>query len=472
MPATSEIHENGVVEETYTNGDGTEKIAAAMEVTPEKIENGAEKAAPQMIEIPTAKLQEIVMTDFIRESLDKVALSEGFHDYDINLDHGSSIGDGFVGIMLKAEIKEKDNSKKINVLAKIPPQNKARREAFKSMLLFEREIYMYTVYLPALVQFQQEHKISENAGFFNFPKVFYAENNPEKDDAILIMEDLRDRGYRMWSKYQPINFEHAKLLINSLGRLHGLSHALKAKRPELFEEFKKIDDLFFKMSLNDMEFFKYMEANVLNAINTLDEGDKDRERAMKLLNNLMEQVYKCVDPLYAEPYAVVTHGDCWMNNYLYHYDSRGAPESIVLIDWQISRYCSPVIDLVYFMFICSDQGLRVKHWDELLGIYHRSMRELLEQVGVDSMAQFPITALMRHLKKFGKFGVVMAIFVVPMLQMKGEDLPDMDFMAENMKDLDPAVMEEMMKKFANQQAPGVNIRLRDVVKDAIKYNYI
>jgi thiamine kinase-like enzyme len=249
---------------------------------------------------------------------------------------------------------------------------------------------------------------------------------------------------------------------------------MKIKSPKTFEKFKELDDLFLKMGAEsgNMEFDKYMEMSLLSAVETLDPNDvKRRQKGMKLLDGLKEQIRECVDPSNAEPFSVVNHGDCWTNNFLYNYGERGGPEGIALIDWQISRYCSPVIDLVYFLFICTDRALRVKHWDELINVYHRSLREIVEQVEEDIMTQLPITLLLRQLKTFGKFGVVMGALVMPMLQVKNEELMDLDVMAEKMKNMDPKEMEEMHKKFEEQRS-GSSARLREIVEDAIQYGYL
>jgi thiamine kinase-like enzyme len=427
------------------------------------------------LEIPFAKQQQLddVVTDYVRESLDKVAAAEGFQNYDVIFDHGSSIGDGFVGIILRVTINEKgDSDKFLNVLAKIPP-GKTRREAMKVMPLFDREVMIYNVLLPQFVEMQREKKISEADGFYNFPKVYFAEYDKEKDDGIIVMEDLRDSGYRMWSKFKPVNFEHAKLLMISLGRLHALSFAMRAKAPEKFEPFKDLND-YFSENFADETFKGFMQGSMMRALETLDPNDhKKREKVLKLAETLVESVKMASTRELFEPYGVVTHGDCWVNNYLYHYTKRGAPDHIVLIDWQIARYCSPVVDLVYFLFICTDEQMRKKHYDELLNIYHRSLKDLLDHLGGDTQTQFPLTTFLRHLKRFGKFGVIMSTFIMPMLQTKSEDLPDMDFMAEQMKNEDPAVMEEMMKQFTQSSgADAFTERMRGVLNDAIRYGYM
>lgn len=87
------------------------------------------------------------------------------------------------------------------------------------------------------------------------------------------------------------------------------------------------------------------------------------------------------------------------------------------------------------------------------------------------MKQFPFTALLRHLRRFGKFGIVMAAFIVPMVATKKEDLPDMDFLAENMEKKDPEIIEAFLNQMRKQDVI-VGARMRDVIYDAIQYGYL
>lgn len=154
---------------------------------------------------------------------------------------------------------------------------------------------------------------------------------------------------------------------------------------------------------------------------------------------------------------------------MYQY-KRGKPDKIVLLDWQVSRYCSPVLDLVYFFFTCTDSEMREKHYDELLNLYHHSLKATLDHLGGDTATQFPFTAFLRHLKQYGKFGVIMASFLVPMLSIKNDELVDMDFAAENTQKNDPAMMEEMMKHFTG--ASSCEARLRGAFLDAMRFRYL
>lgn len=115
--------------------------------------------------------------------------------------------------------------------------------------------------------------------------------------------------------------------------------------------------------------------------------------------------------------------------------------------------------------------MRAKHYDELLSTYHKSLKDLLDHLGGDSR-QFPFTALLRQLKKFGKYGIILASFLVSMLNTSSEDLPDMDFMAENIKNPDPELMDEMMKMFASKNDAAYRARMRGNVDDAFRFGYL
>lgn len=445
-------------EENGTEANGSEAVAAS--------------EAPAKFVVPLAKQNEINVTPYMRSSIERVAVAEGFVDYDINVIHGSGIGDGFVGLVFKAMIQEKGNSdKKLTVVVKTPPDNLARRNSFGSMELFDREVKIYADVLPAFMKFQEEKNIKPGLGFFEVPKCYLAEYDLEKDDAIIIMEDLRERGHKMWNKHVPMNFEHTKLIFAALGRLHALSFAMKVQRPEIFEPFKALKDIMVS-KVTDPNFKTMFEGMINRAASSLDENDtRRRNKVLKLKEELTSTLVDLMDPENAEPFTVLGHGDCWSNNFMFHYKA-GRPRDVILLDWQITRYVSPILDIVYFLFASTDAELRAKHLDELLSIYHRSLKDLLDHLGGDTMTQFPFTALLRQLKKFGKFGIIMAAIIIPLITKPNEEIPDMDFMADNMNTDNEEMKEAMMKSFLSNDESRFTGRMKGVLHDAIRYGYL
>lgn len=50
-----------------------------------------------------------------------------------------------------------------------------------------------------------------------------------------------------------------------------------------------------------------------------------------------------------------------------------------IIDWQIARYASPVIDFLHYIFNTTSKDMRDKHYDEFLKIYYESLSYQLER---------------------------------------------------------------------------------------------
>ena len=100
-------------------------------------------------------MAEAKLTEYMLDGLNKVASLEGFKNYDLQVDHGSSSVDGFIGLIYKVRIQEVGSNKKLDVVLKFPPADKTKRDKTNAMKLFEREIIMYTEILPEFVNFQR-----------------------------------------------------------------------------------------------------------------------------------------------------------------------------------------------------------------------------------------------------------------------------------------------------------------------------
>lgn len=72
----------------------------------------------------------------------------------------------------------------------------------------------------------------------------------------------------------------------------------------------------------------------------------------------------------SESAKVIGYGDAYQNNTLFRHDSNGNPAEICFIDMQMSRYASPVIDLIYFIFTSTTKQMRDIHYEYLLKTYH------------------------------------------------------------------------------------------------------
>lgn len=223
-----------------------------------------------------------------------------------------------------------------------------------------------------LREFELSKGITCNEGGFNeYPKCYRSIS--EEPSECLLLEDLSIRGFSIVDRYAcDITADHVYLIMKTLARLHAISFALSDQQPAKFkelvsklsEEFVRPDDLFTR------EFFKKQSLLILEVIS----GEEDAH-LLKVINKLFERhpfdiAEDCLDN---SSEAVISHGDTHQNNVMFKCDAFGKPIEAILLDWQETRYSSPVLDIVFFMFCCTTKELRDIHYDNFLRAYHESL---------------------------------------------------------------------------------------------------
>lgn len=141
---------------------------------------------------------------------------------------GSGRGDNYTSMLYRVRAKGRKQIKEGEwipwqkaIIYKVLPQSKARREAFKSELLFRNEVVFYTYVWPALNKLQDGKTV-----FQGVAKVYSA--RPD----FIAMEDLRDRGFRMADRREALQPERLKFVLKALAGFHALSLSLKDLRQE------------------------------------------------------------------------------------------------------------------------------------------------------------------------------------------------------------------------------------------------
>lgn len=419
-------------------------------------------------EAKPVQVEDVAIPEYLQKLLETIAKREGFAEgYKIVSRPGSNVGDGFVGIMLSVVISGTRNGnadEELVLICKIPPVSEMRRKfAFGP---FVQEIEAYDKILPEFVKFQRESGISEEDGFFAFPKCYGTYSDEENFEFAIVLEDLRHIGFRMWNKYAPINYEHVRLAVTELGKFHALSFALRQQRPDKFKEYHSVASSLFKILDEVPHFSNQFEKSYENAIAALQPEDTEELRKLTHLRHNFKAILKyAVSGKEAEPFAVLCHGDCWNNNMMFQYESADSmePKRVFLIDWQISQYSSPATDLLYYLYTSTEQPLRTSHFDDIVLDYHTSLSALLQRIGGNPDSQFSFDDLHRQLSTFGIYCLIMAPVVIQAVTMKAEDIPDMD-----------AVTEENMHEYdllAKGKPTGFNKRIRDVVCDFVKRGF-
>lgn len=260
---------------------------------------------------------------FVRDYLDEIALTEGLSNHKIEVEAGSNNGDNFMAAMFRVALKG-DRSvagqivpHQLNLICKLASPNAERRKELRLNICFDREATFYNRVFPAFAAFQKERGLSPEDGFFGFPKCYKAVADEESNQFLLILEDLKPKGFVMWPKEKIVALDHFQLILQEIAKFHAVSFAMRDQEPDVFEEFQNISDhviaAFKTPKLRGMVLRSHQR--VLDVLR----NENHSKYIHDLRDNFVEIYIKCLGEGEAGRFGAMTHGDFWINNILFQY---------------------------------------------------------------------------------------------------------------------------------------------------------
>ncbi|XP_044258612.1 uncharacterized protein LOC123007393 isoform X2 [Tribolium madens] len=332
-----------------------------------------------------------------------VAESQGFKDYQMEVEAGSLKGDGYMGIINTVKIW--DNSKDLHLVIKSALCGKQVREQSPVRKAYEREIYMYTTVLPEFEKLLHERNITN--GFKEKAKCYgsFLKENEE----CLILENLKEIDYRLWDRTVPMNEDHVALGFATYGKFHGTGLALKHLKPEKYEEISKnLKNIFYSEVETPEEKARFEENSKIIFGNAF-KAVAGNEQATQALTRFTQQSEKFFgeDIKKIDKYSTILHGDCWCNNMMYKYTDKANPDKpmdMCLLDWQISYIGSPIFDVSHFF--CANSSKEVLYnIEKLLKIYYENLSSTIQEAGLNPEEVLSYDELKDQWKFYARYGL-------------------------------------------------------------------
>uniref|UniRef100_A0A1B6CM61 CHK kinase-like domain-containing protein n=1 Tax=Clastoptera arizonana TaxID=38151 RepID=A0A1B6CM61_9HEMI len=320
------------------------------------------------------------------------------------------LGDNYFSTILRVTVnykrKQDGDEESVVFITKSLPEG-VMSEVLQSIKIMEKELDMYRSVLP-FVQDLVRTQIT--------PKSFIS-----SDETLLILEDLRVKGYKMFDRVQQLDFEHCKESLQLLAKFHAGSVVLHDRDASLFDIVS--EEMIYPRSECQRAFvengFKLLTAEV--------ERWPDAElasRLRKVASSIFDEIGEAVLP---GEFSVLNHGDFWGNNLLFYYDDHNNLCDVKLIDWQMCRWTSPAMDLQMFF----NTSVRdVTSIPRLSAIYLSALNETLSQLG--SERRLSEECLLEDLKRTECYGLMISVAVLPIcVGTRGEP---MDFSETTIED--------------------------------------
>lgn len=139
------------------------------------------------------------------------------------------------------------------------------------------------------------------------------------------------------------------------------------------------------------------------------------------------------------------------------------------LDWQISRYGPPALDLLYHIFSATDGPFRKLNYNKLLKTYYDSLSSTIRKLGSDPDKLYTFESLQSQLRKCGSFALLYGPMILQVRVAKACHFSDLDEFAER---IDRGEDADIMKEFDDVTMAEYGTLINDVVSDLVSYGYI
>ncbi|RZF32681.1 hypothetical protein LSTR_LSTR004109 [Laodelphax striatellus] len=342
------------------------------------------------------------------------------------------------------------------------------RRSKRSDPAFCNEAAAYDVVLPALRPPPSQPPLP-------FAQCLYASSH------LLILHDLCQDGYVMADRRQGVDFHHCRLVLQTLAKFHAASLVMKHNDKTGFERMRThIQELIFVPEAVPV-FGASLENSLKMAISTLKSwcGPEDvaLDDAIHKLQMLQGQVFQRMVQVITpkEPLAVICHGDFWINNMLFRYNEEDkTAEDVKFVDLQVTRYASPVTDILLFLYTSAERDVTRMHYDDLLDIYHHQLISSVSQLAPSAPA-IKLTDLVNEIERHALFALLMVLLLLP--AVTADSVPDDVIHNNNYETADQQSSLELQKKGCLESTkecltPRYREHVRDMVLEFVDRGFI
>jgi Ecdysteroid kinase-like family len=200
----------------------------------------------------------------------------------------------------------------VHLIIKTTPKSICRRKTFRSSDFFRNEINFYNVVLKGFQQFQAVKKDAK----YPFKEVATClVSHLDGENDFLALENLNTYGYFITSRQESMNIHVSRLIMQTLGRFHGLSFVIRDQSPKMFEELSSaLEETYYAHRLRPWynDFINVQIDIALDAVAKTYGGTIIEERAKKFLTDgsLYEKMVKMTHA--RNRYSVIGHGNILM----------------------------------------------------------------------------------------------------------------------------------------------------------------
>ena len=243
------------------------------------------------------------------------------------------------------------------------PSGELQQKVMEENSIYSREIVIYSQIMPRI------YELLRSIGDVSIisPLCLTTANTPKQ---MLVFEDVSEQSFKMMDRRLGLDLDHARLVIVKLAKLHACSRIVYEAEPTLF-------DLMMEGCISDdpkkQTFLPYYRRCVGQVMRLVQQWNKDGRwnSILGKLDKLQDKIipYGCdVYHRRDDCFNVLNHNDIWVNNMMFQFEQGTGVKDVLLLDYQLSFYGSPGIDLNFLLYGSLQPEVRKLHLMELVQV--------------------------------------------------------------------------------------------------------
>ncbi|XP_012229629.1 uncharacterized protein [Linepithema humile] len=389
---------------------------------------------------------------------------------DWDFGEGFAKGDSYLSTVTKGVVYgiTDDDSKQhvqVNFVVKSIPKNVGRRKTFRSSDFFRNEIMFYTQIVPKFEEFLAS---KEQSNLLCIPQHIVSHMDGVND--FIVMKDVSPLGFGPASRQSCIDWTECTVILKTLAKFHAISFAYKDQKKEEFAKLASyLTETYF--GAHNWKWYERFHRKLLDiAQHALTTEYPNSEADKRLRSYEFRAIYdKCSE--FCEkpdaPTSVITAGDCWAPNFLVRDIGQNQKEALML-DFQLARCVSPICDLSFLIYSCTQKPFRDQYYDDALKVYHSELSSAIKALGSDPEKIYPWDLFLKEVKDYFIFGLAFAFEAVPFCLLDPSQSFDLDAIVKG----DEAVNIADVWTLSNITTSSGRRRLADVIVHAVENGYL
>lgn len=246
----------------------------------------------------------------LREYLNKILDELKYIPRETKIEAISSGGGNFTSAIFLVNVTS-PNKDELKLFAKVAIVKEAMRKRMNAEWLFDTERFVYSRLAKIYKSLEEKLNIPEEHRY-KFPICYGC--NAEYGEEIVVMDNLSAKGYKPYSRFKSMDWDHGSRAVENLAKFHALSFAFAKHEPEEFQ--KLTADMPYKVGGSgtqepDEETKGVLQKMVQRSLDVI--KDEQKESVAKFIQNNFD--FRTYNRIIGTP--VIAHGDYRMSNLLF-----------------------------------------------------------------------------------------------------------------------------------------------------------